>query len=92
MIKHQEEKYNWKIVFLGASLDAANQGASIGVKAMNMMHYSQTSQGNAAMYKSVSRGITKLRNAVEADYMAMSAFELEDKKEQEEILKSTGGQ
>ncbi len=43
MIKHQEEKYNWKIVFLGASLDAANQGASIGVKAMNMMHYSQTS-------------------------------------------------
>ncbi len=44
------------------------------------------------MYKSVSRGITKLRNAVEADYMAMSAFELEDKKEQEEILKSTGGQ
>ena len=38
MIKHQQEKYSWQFVFLGADQDAF-QGKSIGVSAQNVFNH-----------------------------------------------------
>lgn len=32
MIQHQETKYNWKFIFLGADLSVASQGANLGIR------------------------------------------------------------
>lgn len=35
MVKHQEQRYNWQFMFLGAGIDAIGQAAIIGVAASN---------------------------------------------------------
>ena len=37
MIHHQEDKYNWKFVFIGADQDAIASAASLGIKAAAAM-------------------------------------------------------
>ena len=85
MIKHQEDKYSWKFVFLGANLAAAEQADMMGIHAMNTLQYSNTGRGNAAAYNSVSKGMKKLRRAVQSDYVNFSLFDMEDKIEQHKI-------
>lgn len=31
LIKHQQEKYNWEFIFLGANIDAAKEAGNIGI-------------------------------------------------------------
>jgi uncharacterized protein YegL len=39
MIKHQEEKYSWKFVFLGANMDAVSVGEQYGFSPLSSMTY-----------------------------------------------------
>lgn len=39
MIKHQEEKYRWQFVFLGANTEAFAQASSIGIRSANAAQY-----------------------------------------------------
>jgi uncharacterized protein YegL len=39
MIKHQEEVYNWDVIFLGASLDAINVARSYGIAGGKALSY-----------------------------------------------------
>lgn len=47
MIKHQEEKYNWEFVFLGANIDASVVGQSFGIQLDNTMNF--TANGDSMM-------------------------------------------
>jgi hypothetical protein len=43
LIKHQQEKFNWEFIFLGANIDAKKEAASIGIdgsisKEINIIH------------------------------------------------------
>ena len=50
MIKHQEEKYNWEFIFMGANIDAAKEAAEIGIKAQSARSFEASSEGIQLMY------------------------------------------
>lgn len=54
-IAHQQSKYGWKFLFLGANQDASAEGASYGVSKGSSFNYVATSVGTADMYAGVSR-------------------------------------
>ena len=60
MVKHQEEKYSWNFIFLGADLDAVTVGVNmLGLRSVNSANYSK---GNvAATLGAVSRGLTRYK-------------------------------
>jgi len=61
MIAHQEEKYNWSFIFMGANMDAVGEGATIGVRSANAINYSASSIGTAKLYGTVSNSLRRVR-------------------------------
>lgn len=58
---HQEKKYSWEFVFLGANIDAYHTGGTIGYKAQNTSNYSSTSQGTSIAYDIINAKLCCLR-------------------------------
>lgn len=61
LIEHQEQVYDWQVLYLGANQDAIAVGAALGVSADRAMTYSASSVGTEAVYAST------------ADYVAAAA-------------------
>jgi uncharacterized protein YegL len=57
MIRHQETKYNWKFLFLGADPRIANQGVDLGIK--NVAAYVTTNDA----YRTMSNFTKSVRSA-----------------------------
>lgn len=68
MVKHQQEKYNWKVMFLGAGIDAIKQGSSIGVQTSGSLSYNSTKRGMGVAYASIGNVVTSLRSATLDSY------------------------
>lgn len=62
MVLHQQEKYNWNFVFMGANLDAITEGKALGISIHNTLNYSATSTGTEDLYRSVSKNMTRYRS------------------------------
>lgn len=45
MIQHQQEKYNWEFIFLGANIDAAKEAGNIGISEDNAFNFEATKNG-----------------------------------------------
>lgn len=45
MVTHQQEKYSWNFIFLGAQLDAVAQGEALGIQASHALYYQSTNKG-----------------------------------------------
>jgi uncharacterized protein YegL len=61
MVKHQEEKYNWKFIYIGANQDSFSNAATVGTTlAMNFM---ATSDGVGTMFKKMSKNSTSYRSS-----------------------------
>lgn len=60
-IKHQETKYGWDFVFVGANLNSAEEAKTLGFTGGGM-NYEASVQGSNDMYKSMSRGISTYRS------------------------------
>jgi hypothetical protein len=54
MIKHQQEKYSWEFIFLGANIDAVSIGGLLGIREENAMTYRPDFMGVGALYSSLS--------------------------------------
>lgn len=65
MIIHQETKYNWKFIYLGANQDAFAVGNSIGTNVMRTTGYDTKHFG--AMCSSVSRSVSDYKSNLRAD-------------------------
>ena len=61
LIKHQQEKYNWEFIFLGANIDAAHEADSIGICRENAYSFKATKAGVGAMYCMVSEAVSDRR-------------------------------
>jgi hypothetical protein len=89
MIKHQEEKYNWKFIYLGANQDAVQVGAAMGFAAGNSMSFTANSLGVSSSYQSVSTNMKNLRKMKIEDYVVSDSFFTdEDRKKQDEAGKT----
>ena len=62
LIKHQQEKYNWEFIFLGANIDAAKEADSIGINQANAYNYDATGEGIEMMYNVVCEAVAEKRN------------------------------
>ena len=61
LIKHQQEKYSWEFIFLGANIDAAKEAGSIGICADNAISFEASKKGVEAMYCRVSEAVSEKR-------------------------------
>lgn len=61
MIKHQQEKYSWEVVFLAANQDAFSTGKSLNIKADNTANYVASKDGTRDAYQLMSNTIRGMR-------------------------------
>jgi len=61
LIKHQQEKYGWEFIFLGANIDAAKEAGGIGIHQDYAFNYVASEAGIQEMYKIVHDSLSKLR-------------------------------
>ncbi|MFP7299769.1 vWA domain-containing protein [Neobacillus niacini] len=61
LIKHQQEKYSWEFIFLGANIDAEMEANSLGIDIENAYSFEASETGVECMYKMVSEAVTEKR-------------------------------
>lgn len=67
MISHQQDKYNWEFMFLGANIDAAKEAESLGIKASRTANYVADSAGTDVMYCALASSVASFRNTGEVE-------------------------
>lgn len=81
MIDHQQVKYSWDFVFLGANQDAIVAGADIGIAANKSMTFAPNAIGAKSMYGALD-GYTKTLRAASAGDEANVGFTAANRTEQ----------
>lgn len=61
MIAHQQEKYGWQFLFLGANQDAIATGTSLGIAAGSSLTYGSHARGVRSSYASLSASVATMR-------------------------------
>ena len=61
LIKHQQEKYGWEFIFLGANINAVKEAGSIGIHKDYAFNYVTSEAGIKEMYDIVNDSVSKLR-------------------------------
>ena len=54
LIKHQQDKYGWEFLFLGANIDAVSEADSLGIHRDSSVQYDATAMGVALAWKQVT--------------------------------------
>jgi uncharacterized protein YegL len=70
MITHQQKKYSWEFVFMGANMDAVKVATGMGIKTTNSFNFIANSFGIDHMYQMADDMVTCYRlknNLVEED-------------------------
>ena len=63
MIEHQQVKYSWTFMFLGANMDAVGEAASFGIDPDYARTYTASSIGTQSVYNSVNKAMSCVRSA-----------------------------
>ena len=61
LIEHEQEKYGWEFLFLGANIDAAKEGARFGLSADRTATYLSDTEGTALNYEVIGDAISQVR-------------------------------
>ena len=61
LIKHQQEKYNWEFIFLGANIDAAKEAGNIGICKDNAYSFEASKAGVEKMYYMACDAVSEIR-------------------------------
>lgn len=61
LISHQEAKYNWEFIFLGANINVENETRKLGIKKKNAYSYVASEAGVTRMYDKVCESVAKAR-------------------------------
>ena len=78
MIEHQQSKYSWQFLFLGAGIDAYEEAASIGINNMCAMSVTATSYGTKNMYTSVTNASKTIRSSCCTDALHDESWKVGD--------------
>lgn len=70
MIEHQQNKYSWTFIFLGANMDAVGEAASLGINSSYSHTYTASAQGTSSVYASLDATMSCLRGI---DYTSTEA-------------------
>ncbi|MFZ3577801.1 vWA domain-containing protein [Virgibacillus sp. DJP39] len=61
MIKHQEQKYGWEFIFIGANIDAVTEADNVGIRVENAYSFEASSEGVESMYSMVNEELSMRR-------------------------------
>ncbi len=61
MIEHQQERYNWEFLFLGANIDAVSAAEQFGIGEDKAVNYHADVQGTQLNYQVVGEAVSSLR-------------------------------
>lgn len=61
LIRHQQEKYSWEFIFMGANIDAAGEAGNIGIEPKHAYHFEATRTGVEKMYNMVTEAVSEAR-------------------------------
>lgn len=70
MIEHQQDKYSWQFIFLGANMDAVGEAASLGIASSHSHTYAANSVSTASVYTAIDATMSFLRSC---DYDSVDA-------------------
>ena len=62
MIEHQQDKYSWTFMFLGANMDAVSEAASLGINTDFAKTYTASNIGTQSVYTSMSKAMSCARS------------------------------
>ncbi|RKQ34698.1 vWA domain-containing protein [Oceanobacillus halophilus] len=62
LINHQQDKYNWEFIFMGANIDAAQEANCIGIDTDSAYSFEASTKGVEKMYDLVNEAITLRRD------------------------------
>jgi uncharacterized protein YegL len=62
MIHHQQEKYSWEFIFMGANIDSAEEAESIGIPKEQSFSFEATNEGVEKMYDLACEVVAEKRN------------------------------
>ena len=63
MIEHQQSKYSWTFMFLGANMDAVGEAASLGINTDFARTYTADTWGTQSVYTAMSCAMSCARSA-----------------------------
>jgi len=61
LIQHQQKKYNWEFIFLGANIDAEQEADSLGINMENAYSFEASEKGVEEMYNMVCKAVSEKR-------------------------------
>lgn len=61
MISHQQSKYSWEFIFLGANIDAVKEAGNLGIRASRAANYMADAQGTGVVYSSLADNVVSFR-------------------------------
>ena len=64
LIKHQNEKYGWEFIFLGANIDAAETAVNMGISRDRAADYISDREGTALNYSVLSEVTSAIRSGI----------------------------
>jgi len=67
MISHQQERYSWEFIFLGANIDVEKEAKNLGIKNSYVANYVADSDGTGIMYQTLAENVASFRNRGEIE-------------------------
>ena len=67
MVDHEQEKYGWQFLFLGANIDAFSAAESIGIRKEMTSNFMADSRGMASNFQSVDAAVAFARKGLSVD-------------------------
>lgn len=61
MIEHQQDKYSWVFMFLGANMDAVSEAGSLGINSLHAHTYTASAQGTSSVYYATADALSAVR-------------------------------
>ena len=65
LIGHEQEKYGWEFLFLGANIDAAAEGAKLGIRDDRAVTYMCDAQGTSLNFEVIGDAVCQMRSKKE---------------------------
>lgn len=91
MICHQQKKYGWEFIFIGANIDSYQEAGRFGISKENAVNYVHDSAGTAAVYKGVSEAVSSVMRAACAGEVKQCLRESNWSQEIREDYRKRGG-
>lgn len=78
MIQHQQDKYSWEFLFLGAGIDAYKEAHLIGIGGVHTMSVTPDSIGMQNVYHSLANASKTIRTSCTLDSLSNESWKVGD--------------